>query len=243
MASLALAIGFMTRLPVGRRSRFGGDALSRAAVWFPVVGLLVGAAMAATRDLAGLALDRGPATVLALVAAVVITGGLHEDGLADCADAIGAHVGRARRLEILHDPRLGTYGTLALMFAVLLAVVTLTPLGDDRFLRAAVVANTLGRWSTLPLSLALPPAAPGGSGALVRVGGTVALAGSAVAVGISLAVCGPSAGAVALAVAALVTVAGGVIAWRALRGVTGDVFGAVTKLVEVGAYAALAATW
>jgi adenosylcobinamide-GDP ribazoletransferase len=66
---------------------------------------------------------------------VVVTGGLREDGLADAADAVGAHATRARKHEILRDPRVGTFGALALVFAVALSLAALAPLADGRFAR------------------------------------------------------------------------------------------------------------
>jgi adenosylcobinamide-GDP ribazoletransferase len=236
-----VAIAFLTRLPVG-----GGEltaaGLSRAAAWFPAVGLVVGGVMAATRALAGLVLDPAAATVLALLAAAVVTGAFHEDGLADAADAMGAHSTRARKLEILRDPRVGTFGALALVFSVALSLAALAPLDDGRFARAALVGHVLGRWSTLPQSLALPAARPGGSGALVRVGPAGLAAGTCVAVGTALLAAG-IAGAIALGVACAVTALGSVSAQRVLGGVSGDTFGAVNKLVEIAAYLTLAAAW
>ena len=163
------AVAFLTRLPVGGGA-LTAQQLSRAALWFPAVGLLVGGVMGGVRALAGTVLDPAPATALALVAAMLVTGALHEDGLADAADAIGAHVPRERRLEILRDSRVGTYGALALVFAVVFPLVVLTPLDDGDFLRAALVGHVVGRWSILPQSLLLPAARPDGAGALLRAG-------------------------------------------------------------------------
>lgn len=243
MAGLAVAFGFMTRVPVGRRADLDGDTLSRAALWFPAVGVVVGLVMAGVHGLAALALGPAPSTVLALAAAALLTGGFHEDGLADCADAFGAHVDRARRLEILHDPRLGTYGTVTLALATLFAFSVLAPLDGEHFLRAAVVGGVLGRWTTLPLSSALPRATPSGSGALVRATAPLTLAASAMAFGVALPVGGWPAGAAAIGAAAAIAALGGLAALRVLGGVTGDVFGAVNKLAELAAYAALVAVW
>ena len=102
------AVGFLTRLPVPA-ARSAPD-LSRAAFFFPLVGALVGGIAAATRALADQALPPLPATLLAVTAALIVTGALHEDGLADVADALGAHTTRERRLEILKDPRVGAFG-------------------------------------------------------------------------------------------------------------------------------------
>jgi adenosylcobinamide-GDP ribazoletransferase len=236
------AVAFLTRLPVGTTDLTAAR-LSRAAPWFPAVGLLVGGVMAGTRALANLALDPTPATVLALLAAVLVTGALHEDGLADAADAMGAHATRARKLEILRDSRVGAYGALTLIFAVVFALAVLAPLDDAQFARAALVGHVLGRWSTLPQALALPPARPEGSGALVRPARPAVAAGSAVALATALLAGGLRPGAIAAGIACALTVLGAICAWRTLGGVTGDTFGAVAKLVEVGSYAALAAAW
>ena len=134
---------------------------------------------------------------------MLVTGALHEDGLADAADAIGAHVPRERRLEILRDSRVGTYGALALVFAVVFPLVVLTPLDDGDFLRAALVGHVVGRWSILPQSLLLAPARPGGAGALMRAGAATTAVASAYTVAIALVAGRPAAGAVALGVGAL----------------------------------------
>src|SRR5437773_4617029 len=154
---MAVALAFMTRLPAGPRRTLSAAELSHAAAWFPAVGAVVGAIMGGTRAAANVPLGSTAATVLGLLAAILVTGGLHEDGLADSADALGAHADRTRRLEILRDPRLGTYGTLAIAFAVVLPIAVLSPLDDGHFLRAAVVAHVLARWSVLPQSTLLPP--------------------------------------------------------------------------------------
>jgi adenosylcobinamide-GDP ribazoletransferase len=236
------AIAFLTRLPVGGRP-LTAPQLSRAALWFPAVGLLVGGVMAGVRALAGTVLDPGPATALALAAALLVTGALHEDGLADAADAMGAHVPRGRRLEILRDSRVGTYGALALVFAFVFPLVVLTPLHDGDFLRAALVGHVVGRWSILPQSLLLAPARPDGAGALMRVGAATTAAASAYTVALALVVGRPAAGAVAVGVGALLTLAAVPVFRRSLGGATGDTFGALTKVVELACYAALVAMW
>jgi adenosylcobinamide-GDP ribazoletransferase len=236
------AIAFLTRLPAGGGA-LTAEQLSRAALWFPAVGLLVGGVMGGVRALAATVLDPAPATVLAVLAAMLVTGALHEDGLADAADAIGAHVPRERRLEILRDSRVGTYGALALVFCVLFPVVVLAPLDDGDFLRAALVGHVAGRWSILPQSLLLAPARPGGAGALMRVGAATAAAATAYTIAIALVAGRPAAGAAALGVGAVLTALGVALFRRSLGGATGDTFGALTKLVELGCYAALVAVW
>lgn len=237
------AVAFLTRFPVGTAAPLDASGLSRAATWFPVVGLLVGGVLGGVRLLADLGLDPAPATLLALLAAILVTGGFHEDGLADVADAYGAHVTKERKLEILKDSRVGTYGALAVAFMVLFPFSVLVALDGEDVLRAALVAHVLGRWSTLPQSVAWPPARPGGSGALVRATPVGLGLASAFALAVAVVIAGPGPGLLAAGVAVLLTAGLGATFSRAFGGVTGDSFGAVNKVVELATYAVLAAAW
>jgi adenosylcobinamide-GDP ribazoletransferase len=243
VTALRDAVAFLTRVPVGAPGRLTAARLSRAAGWFPAVGLLVGGVLGGVRIAADTVLAAGPATVLALVAAVLLTGALHEDGLADTADGLGAHVPRERRLEILRDSRIGTYGGLALIGSSLLAWSLLSGLDGVDCLRAALVAHVLARWSFLPQALALPAARTDGSGALLRPSTAAVALGSATAIATALIAGDPVAGAIALGAAALTTAGAAVVVRRTLGGSTGDTFGATGKLVELAVLVALVAAW
>lgn len=238
------ALGFLTRLPVADDRPLDTARLSRAAAWFPAVGLITGGVLGGTRMLGDLALPPGPSIVLALVAATLVTAGaLHEDGLAYTADTLGAHTTRQRKLEILRDPRLGTYGALVLVLAALVAYATLSGLNGQQCLRAALAAHVLGRWSVLPHSLLVTPARPEGAGALLHIAPAAVIAGTATMIAVALVTAGLGLGALTLGLAALVTAGAGVGLHRALDGVTGDTYGATSKLVELVTYLALAAAW
>lgn len=243
LADARAALGFLTRIPAGDAAPLDAPRLSRAAAWFPAVGLLVGGVLGGTRLLTELALPPEAATVLALAAAIAVTGALHEDGLADAADGLGAHVPRERRLEILRDPRIGTFGAAALILVLLLSWALLVPLSGEEVLRAALCAHVLARWSILPQSLLPPARADGSSGTLVHASPAALATGSAVVIAVALLAGGPGPGALALAVAFATTLIAGGLMVRALGGVTGDTFGAVNKLVEVAVYGALVAAW
>jgi adenosylcobinamide-GDP ribazoletransferase len=236
------ALGFLTRIPTGGASMTAAE-LSRAALFFPLVGLVVGGVAAATHAATAPLLPPPVPVVLALAAAILVTGGFHEDGLADSADALGAHVGRERRLEIMRDSRVGTFGALAVALPLLLATAALAPLGSGDFARAVLCAHVLGRWSTLPQARFLPPARADGSGAEVRVGDGTLLAGTLATVALLLGLAGPGPGASALAGAILLGLACGWGLVRVLGGVTGDTLGAVNKLTELLTYLVLVAWW
>jgi adenosylcobinamide-GDP ribazoletransferase len=237
------ALAFLTRVPVGAPRALTARRLGRAAALFPAAGLLVGAVLGGVRIAADTVLPAGPSTVLAIVAAILLTGALHEDGLADSADALGAHVSRERRLAILRDSRIGTYGALALIGSLLLTWSLLTHLDGVDCLKAAVVAHVLARWSFLPQALALPPARTDGSGALLQPSHATAAIATATALATALLVAGPVDGALALLAAVLATVLAIAVVHRTLGGATGDTYGAAGKLVELAVLAVLSAAW
>lgn len=118
MRSLIFAIQFLTRLPLPLHAGSGADALAAAAKWFPLVGIIVGAAVAGGLVL-GARIDPWLGALFALVAWVWITGGLHLDGLSDLADGLGgAHRNPKRLLAIMRDPHAGVFGNIALWFAL-----------------------------------------------------------------------------------------------------------------------------
>lgn len=242
MTSLRVAFAFLTRLPVPSPA-LTAETMSRATPWFPLVGLAVGATMGGIHALAGVALDPAPATVLALLGAVLLTGGLHEDGLADCADAVGAHASRERRREILHDPRVGTFGALALVFAVTFAVASLAPLDTSHFLRAALAAQLIGRLSTVVIARFAGPGSRSGSAELLQPGRAASAVSVICALAVLVAIAGPSAAAVAMAASVSVSALAVVTILRAIGSLNGDAFGAVTTLATLATYGALGARW
>lgn len=230
------ALAFLTRLPVPLPK---DPDLSRAAWAFPLVGLLVGGAAAGIRAAADQALPPLPATLLAIAVAVLITGALHEDGLADVADATGAHVDRARRLEILKDPRVGAFGATALILALVLVATSVAALDTTEAVKTLIVAHVLARWAILPVSKLLRPAKPGGAGSLLRVRPAALAAATLIAAALTLA-----AGAWPALVAAPATAAAtAAFLQKTLGGITGDGYGATAKLTEVVVCVTLVAFW
>lgn len=206
--------------------------VASVAITLPAVLLLIAA------DVLG-----APASVAVLLAVAlnaIITGALHEDGLADCCDALGGRTVEAR-LAILKDSRLGTYGVLALLIGVSLRLACLhallsqsTALGAAALLSGAVVSRAAAIW----IMHALPPARPDGAAASVgRPSRASVLTGSALGVligGAALALAHGLAGLpMAMALAALATLASLRLARRLLGGQTGDVIGAAQQAAEI----------
>jgi adenosylcobinamide-GDP ribazoletransferase len=238
---LASAFAFLTIVPVPAAA--ASTDLSAGVAWFPVVGAAVGALAGGVRLLAGLALGATAATVLAMIALVIVTGALHQDGLADTADGLGARGGRARRLEVMRDSSTGVFGTFALIAWALLLVTTVASLDGDRALRALVVACALARWAALVHAAAASPARSDGLGAALRVGRVALAVATMLVVIAALAICGLAPGAAAIGASAVVAALSVVFARRTLGGRTGDTLGATVAIAEVAVLVVLLGVW
>jgi adenosylcobinamide-GDP ribazoletransferase len=239
---LAVAHAFLTRLPLPGIGPIDRTRFARAAALFPLVGLTVGG-LAALARIAAEPLGATFASVCAVGVAAAATGALHEDGLADTADALGAR-DRARRLEVMRDPRIGTFGVLALVLVLLARIALLSQLTTRDAALALLAAHVLARWSVLPQAALVRPARTDGSAALIAGLGTGPLL---IGTALTLASSGPLLFAidawalVALAVSAALT-ALCALAWRrAFGGLAGDTYGATAQLVELGCYACVVA--
>ena len=229
-AGATLALAFLTILRVRPR----GDAakLGAAAAWFPAVGALIGLIAAGAWLAAEPTLGAAVAGVLAIVVLVILTGALHLDGLADCADALGARGDRSRRLAVMRDPSIGAFGAIALIAWALLLATALgaVPRGDA--IRTLVLAAALGRWGAVLHGAFVGPARPDGLGAAFSVGPGAGAVATASVVGAALAL-GPASGIAALGAGGLAALATTAAARRALGGRTGDTLGATVTIVEL----------
>ncbi len=175
---LRIALMFLTRIPVRLDPPPEAHELAEAGDMFPVIGALIGAATGALFwALAAAGLPPLVAATLALAAQLLLTGALHEDGLADMADGFGGGFSRARKLEIMRDSRLGTYGGAALMLSLLARAGLIAALPPESAIAVLAVAQGASRWLLSALRLGLPPArtADQGGGLTAAVGATDAL--------------------------------------------------------------------
>lgn len=160
---LGEAIRFLTMFPVPGLPPMKEATIARAMVAFPLVGLLIGACGVGV-GLAASWLFGDPLRAVAVVVAwMVVTWGLHLDGLADSADALFSWRSRERKLEIMKDSRIGTMGSLALISAVLLKVGAIYSLGSLWWI-GALLAPMWGRWSDIYGIFFFPAAREGGMG-------------------------------------------------------------------------------
>lgn len=159
-ARLALiALQFLTRVPVPARVGFEPAWLHASARYFPLVGLFVGAVGALVLWLAAALWPVPVAAGLSIAATVWLTGGFHEDGLADTCDGLGGSVSRERALQIMKDSRLGSYGALGLMLVLGLkaaALASLAEAGIANALTATTLAHGASRAAAVALLRVLP---------------------------------------------------------------------------------------
>lgn len=247
MNGLRSAIAFLTILPVAPRA--APSAMASARCWFPLVGLLLGAALLSIEllftpvslllplsDTAAYVRPAFPPLLsgaLIVIALAVLTRGLHLDGLMDSADALLGGFDRERRLAILRDPNVGAFAVIALVSVMLLKIIIIAEMPPFGRLSALLLFPCLSRWAVLLTMELFPYVREQGLGtAFVQSRGKWQLAlGFAVALFASLAL-GGLYGVTLLAAAS--ALAWGIGAWaaRLLGGATGDIYGAVNELTE-----------
>ena len=232
LARIALAFQLLTRLPIPG-SVYTPAAMAGSAAFFPLVGLFVGIVSVAVYH----ALQaHAPASISALamlLAVTLLTGALHEDGLADAADAFGAGGPRDRILAILKDSRIGSYGALALIFSIGARWALLAALPAGRLAAYVITAHVLCRWSMVPLAVWLPSAREGQGAQLAgRTPVHALLTATLLAIAIPAYLLRTHAIA-PIAVTVAITLASGLFYRARLGGITGDCFGATNQLSEI----------
>ncbi len=231
------ALAFLTRLPGGAHPD-DERGLGRSVPWFPVIGALVGTIVGAVYWATHGPLGPMLAAITAIAVGIVATGAFHEDGLADTADGLGG-MEPERRLAIMKDSRVGTFGSLAIVLSSLARVVALAGLGATDGWLALVAAHTIGRAMATLVMITTTPARADGLGSSytdsVPRPAVLAVAGL-VAVGAVAAGPGPAVGLVAAGIGACGVAA---LARRAFGGTTGDVLGAVEQVGELAVLIAI----
>jgi adenosylcobinamide-GDP ribazoletransferase len=230
MRNLRIAFGLMTTLPFRLPQDWSAGDSGRASVWYPFVGLVIGALTWLAWQAAMLVFPPLAAGIVTLVVWVALTGGLHLDGLADCCDGLLVSASMERRLEIMKDPHVGAFGVIGLILVLFLkaaALASLTSVSGPGILLAA----SLARWCILPAGL-MPLARPSGMGSDFRSGfrRSFILFGAMIPFILAM-LLGPRG---VLSSFAGVGAAASVL-WLAksrIGGVTGDVFGMIVEIVE-----------
>jgi adenosylcobinamide-GDP ribazoletransferase len=263
LRACAAAFSFLTRIPASAVIAHDVSDLSAGAVYFPVVGLVVGAAGAIVFGLAAKVWSPTIAVIVSVGFTVWLTGAFHEDALADALDGFGGGWDRAQVLAIMKDSRIGSYALLGVLLVVatklaaLRAIFDAAPVrrgfvagGTIAVARALIVAHVLGRWSSVALladhEYVRSPGVNEREGAGRPFVGAVNRTRLAIATGLALLIAVTALGRGTL----LVVVITAVVVWlagryfeRRIGGITGDALGAANQLVELAVYLTLAARW
>jgi adenosylcobinamide-GDP ribazoletransferase len=235
-ADLRTSLLFYTRLPLAHPGAIAGIDLARAAWAAPLIGATVGALGAAAYGLAYAAgLPSFASAALALATTLAATGCLHEDGLADTADGFGGGATRERKLAIMRDSRIGTYGTCALLLSLLLRTGAIASLSAPVRVACALVAAHAAARATLPAFMQLVPRAR--ADGLSHQVGKPSHASTTLAAVLGLVALALGLG-ITRGLVALIVLVGSVacMAWlctRQIGGQTGDVIGALEQANEI----------
>lgn len=239
---LLTAVQFLTRLRLPSVP-YEQDSLSRSLKFFPIVGLLIGSGSLLLYAVLAPHLPLPIVGLLVVVYLVLITGCMHEDGLADSADGFGGGWEQERVLAIMRDSRIGTYGATALVLSVLARVLLIAWLPRPEVGTYLIAAPVLGRWTTLPLSFYLAPARErskdhtDGQGA--RIARLTTRASLFIGSLLTLVIVSALLGARAIApilISLMVTLGTALYYRHRIGGITGDCFGATNQLAEIAVY-------
>jgi len=234
LSDLRIAVAFLTRIPMPHPEGAQPATFVRALRAFPLVGAAIGLAVGLVYlGLLAIGLPNFAAAALALGASALVTGALHEDGLADMADGFGGGRDRAAKLEIMRDSRLGTYGAMILMVSFAAKFSALATLPTALVVPALVSGHALARGILPAMIIMLPSARQQGLAATSGTPTETTAAIAAVSALVIALVVLPWTSALAAAlVAAACACAIGMLALRQIGGHTGDVLGAAEQVAE-----------
>lgn len=243
-ARIALAaLQFFTRLPVPFSLGTSPEQLARCVRYLPLAGIVVGAVTGFVYALAAKILPHAVAVALSIIAGLTLTGAFHEDGLADACDGFGSGSDASRVLEIMKDPRVGSYGAIGLSSALLLKFVSLNALPPSMFVATSIGAHAFSRLMALSIMYTQAYVREDQTtkiGAVARRISTRAFSGATLIGVAPLALLGG--GGLAAGVAACTArVVAARYCHRRIGGYTGDVLGAVQQISELTCYLGLLA--
>ena len=230
--SLRMAFGFMTVLPLPQRKEWSDRDFGWSAVFYPLTGALIGLGAAAALRLFSAVFAAPVAAFLALIVWILLSGGLHWDGLADCFDGFGCSAAPERRLEIMKDSRLGTYGALGIFCSLILKWLCIWHLPENKFLIFFALTGAAARWAMLFL-LSKGLANPKGMAAMLRQHCPKRVLLYALPVPLLLALLYGSFGFLYLLIGLCSTFVLGLIAEQKIGGINGDVLGFSIELAEI----------
>jgi adenosylcobinamide-GDP ribazoletransferase len=227
---IKVAFAFLTRIPINHKPEIS---IQRSAVWFPLVGWIIGGVTGILFYFLSQGIPALPAAAITILFSTLVTGGFHQDGLADTFDGLVGGWNTEDRLRILKDSRHGTYGVLSITFQLIIQISLLSMLSPKVGALAIITAHTLGR--LVPIYFMMAPAVPSheGMGATYSraVGARDVLASTLLTVALLFGLIGAHLF-IAAAIVAIVGLFFLVYVKKKIGGVLGDVLGASEQIAE-----------
>jgi len=229
------ALSFLTVIPLPRRREVSPEQVGRSIGYFPVVGIIIGLILAGLYWLLRLVLPSAVVSGLLLVCLVVLTGGLHLDGFVDTCDGIAGHKTPEARWQVMRDSRAGAFGIVGVCCLLIVKYVSLNSVPDSLMMATLVLMPVVSRWAMVYAVFAYPYARPSGLGKVFKQ--AASRRRLAIATLVALAVAIPwfrLAGLVIMLGVWIIVVAMAAYLKRKFSGLTGDTYGAINEVAEVG---------
>lgn len=234
MTSFLLALQFLTVIPLKIQKLSERD-IAYSMIYFPVVGLLLGLVLAGANILLiSLGFKQIATDVSAIILLIILTGGLHLDGLSDTADAILSRKNKDEMLKIMRDSRIGVMGALSLISIILLKISFLSSVNLPTKTTALILMCVLSRWSLVFAIFLFPYARSDGKAKVFTQGINSKITYLATAITLLIAVLTLGLrGVLILVVTAMCVYLIGKFVTKKLGGITGDTLGAINELIEI----------
>ena len=229
---LLAALQFLTILPVKRN--FTSEQIGRSTVWFPVVGFIIGAILFGLHYILELILPAALVNALLIAVLVILSGGLHLDGLSDTIDGLAGHRTPERRLEIMRDSHIGAIGAVGLFLFLIIEYVSLNSIPDKYLPFTLLLAPAVSRWTMVYAIFVFPYARPEGLGKAFKqaVGRSEFLIATFLTLLLAV-ILFPTAGPVIAAGTWIIISLAALYIKRQIGGLTGDTYGAINEIALI----------
>jgi len=229
------ALQFLTIIPLPWRREVSPKDLGRSMGYFPVVGGIIGLILAGLSRLLGLLLPSAVVNMLLIICLVVISGALHLDGFTDTCDGIAGHKTPEERWQVMHDSRVGSFGIVGVCCLLLVKYISLNNVPETLLMATLVLMPVVSRWAMVYAIFAYPYAKPSGLGKVFKQEArwpSLVMA-TLIALAVAMALFRLAGLAVMLS-AWVITVVMAIYLKRKFSGLTGDTYGAINEVAEVG---------
>jgi len=237
------ALRFLTIIPLPWRREASPEELGRSVTYFPLVGIVIGLILAGLSWLLGLILPLAVVNVLLIVSLAVISGALHLDGLADTCDGIGGHKTVEARWQVMHDSRVGGFGIAGVCLLLLVKYISLNSVPEQLLMVTLILMPVISRWAMDYAIFACPYARPSGLGKAFKqetswrrfsLATIITLAVAIGLTGLSKTAYSYLAGLAIMGGTWVIITAMVTYLRRKFAGLTGDTYGAINEVAEVG---------